>query len=259
MTRAGDWNPADYARFRDLRLRPAHDLIARIPPLPDGAMFDLGCGNGAAAGALRARFAGRWLCGIDASPAMAGAARATGDYDAVELGDLRDWSPARPAALLFSNAALHWIDDHAALFRRLAGQLVAGGTLAVQMPRQQGAPSHRFLREFATEMFPDRFSPDGWRPPVAAPVEYHRMLSPLGDVSVWQTDYVQRLEPAEAGHPVRHFTEATVMRPILDRLASDEAEALIRRYEGALAAAYPPEPDGSVLFPFRRLFICLTV
>jgi len=52
-----DWNPTAYAAFRGLRLRPALDLLAQVPDLPPGDVVDLGCGNGAAAPALAARFA----------------------------------------------------------------------------------------------------------------------------------------------------------------------------------------------------------
>src|SRR5690606_14912631 len=65
-----DWNPAAYSAFRSLRLRPALDLLAQVPDLPPGDVVDLGCGDGAAAGALAARFPGRRLVGVDASPAM---------------------------------------------------------------------------------------------------------------------------------------------------------------------------------------------
>lgn len=253
-----DWNPESYARFGDLRLRPALDLIGRIGVLPEGAVVDLGCGTGAAGPALRARFAGRSLVGLDASPSMLAAAAKGGAYDRLVEADAARWQADAPVALLFSNAALHWLPDHATLLPRLAHELVPGGVLAVQMPRQHGAPSHRFLRDFAVEMFPDRFDIGGSTPPVAHPVEYHRMLAPLGRVDVWETDYVQRLDPATGGHPVRRFTEATAMRPFLERLSAAEAADFMARYEAALAAAYPVEGDGSVLFPFRRVFLVLT-
>lgn len=259
-----DWNPESYARFGDLRLRPALDLLARVAALPAGEVTDLGCGNGAAGPALRERFgADRRITGLDASPAMLEAAGRGGAYDALVEGDAAAWAAGEatrgPAALIFSNAALHWLPDHVRLMPQLAGRLAAGGVLAVQMPRQYGAPSHRFLRDFAAEMFPDRFDLSAWVAPVAPPVEYHRMLAPFGRVDVWETDYVQRLDPAPGGHPVRRFTEATAMRPFLDRLSAAEAAELVARYEAALASAYPVEGDGSVLFPFRRLFFVLTV
>lgn len=260
MARQSDWNPESYARFRDLRLRPALDLLARVGNLPDGAVVDLGCGNGAAGPALAERFSpGRRIIGLDSSPNMIEAARAKHCYDRLIEADAAEWAPEARPALIFSNAALHWLPGHDALFPHLAGFLAPGGTLAVQMPRQYGAPSHRFLRDFAAEMYPDRFATGDWTAPVSTPVEYHRLLSPHGSVDVWETDYVQRLETSGAGHPVRRFTESTVMRPYLDQMSRAETEAFLQRYEQALAAAYPVEADGSVLFPFRRLFFTLTV
>ena len=255
-----DWNPESYARFGGLRLRPAIDLLARVGALPEGEVMDLCCGNGAAGPALRERFGeSRQIAGLDSSPAMLAAAFKGGAYDALVERDAAQWDADRPVALIFSKAALHWLPDHARLMPRIAEQLVPGGVLAVQMPRQQGAPSHRFLRDFAGEMFPDRFDPAAWVAPVAPPVEYHRMLAPLGTVDVWETDYVHRLDPVADGHPVRRFTEATAMRPFLDRLSPAETSAFVARYEAALASAYPLERDGSVLFPFRRLFFVLTI
>ena len=258
--RGADWNPETYSRFRDLRLRPALDLLGRVGDLPDGPALDLGCGNGAAGPALAHRYRpGRRLIGLDASPNMLDAAGAKGCYDDLIPADVTEWRADTPLALIFSNAALQWLPDHAALFPRLAGYLAPGGTLAVQMPRQYGAPSHRFLRDFAADMFPDRFPLADWTAPVAPPVAYHRMLSPLGQIDVWETDYVQRLAPSDNGHPVRRFTEATAMRPYLDRMNGDEIAAFLSRYDRALEAAYPVEADGAVLFPFRRLFFTLTV
>lgn len=254
-----DWDPAAYGRFGTLRLRPALDLLARVPALPAGAVVDLGCGAGAAGPALRHRWPDRRLIGADLSPAMLDEARATGLYDMLAETEAGSWQPDGPVALIFANAALHWLAGHEVLFARLAGLLARGGTLAVQMPRQYGAPSHRFLRDFAADMFPDRFDFSHWQPPVQSPVDYQRMLAPLGAVDVWETDYVQRLEPAESAHPVRRFTQSTAMRPFLEKLTAREQATFLARYDAALLAAYPVEADGSVLFPFRRLFFVLTV
>jgi trans-aconitate 2-methyltransferase len=254
-----DWNPETYARFRGLRLRPALDLLAQVGPLPAGAVVDLGCGNGAVGAALAARFPGREVIGLDASPAMLAAAAETEAYATLIEADAALWQPDRPVALFFSNAALQWVPDHDRLMPRLAGLLVPGGVLAVQMPRQTGAPSHRFLRDIAASMFPDRFDLTPPVPEVGHAEDYWRMLSPLGEVTAWETDYLQRLDPASDGHPVRLFTQATAMRPILDRLMPTEAQAFVHAYETALGAAYPLLPDGAALFPFRRLFFVLKV
>ena len=258
-TESNDWNPETYARFRGLRLRPAMDLLAQVPELPAGDVVDLGCGNGPVGPALAQRFSGRCLIGVDNSPAMLTKAKESGAYDELIEADAGLWQPDAPPALIFSNALCHWLPDHAALFARLAGTLAKGGVLAVQMPRQFSAPSHQALRDVATALFPDRFDFSDYVPPVAAPLAYAKMLAPLGDVSLWETDYIQRLAAVDTGHPVRHFTQSTAMRPIAAKLDDDEMARFLRAYDTALTDHYPPEQDGSVLFPFKRLFFTLSV
>lgn len=254
-----DWSPERYARFADLRLRPAQDLVAQIHGLPEGTVIDLGCGNGPVAETLAVHFPGHRLIGVDSSPAMLAKARETGLYEVLVESDIAVWAPRHPPALIFSNAALHWLSAHAALMPRLAGYLARGGMLAVQMPRQYGAPSHRFLRDIAASLYPKRFDFAGWQAPVLPAEGYWRMLSRLGKIAAWETEYVQRLEPAPEGHPVRRFTEATAMRPFLEKLDEAEAAAFVAAYDEALSVAYPLLPDGSALFPFRRTFFTLKV
>lgn len=256
-TRDTDWNPGTYNRFRGLRLRPALDLARALPPLPEGPVVDLGCGSGSAAAVL-AGF-GRPVTGIDASPAMLAEARALGIYAALHQMDIADWRADGPApALIFCNAVLHWLPDHEALIPRLAGYLVAGGTLAVQLPHQNNAPSHRLWLSLAEEMFPGRVDM-AQGPDVLRPAEYHRLLSPLGELSLWETEYYQQLDACTDGHPVRRFTETTFARPILAALDGDEQARLIAAYEAVMDKVYPAAADGTVLFPFRRMFFTLTV
>jgi trans-aconitate 2-methyltransferase len=258
---AVDWDPARYGAFRDLRLRPALDLLAQVPDLPRGDVVDLGCGDGAVGSALAARFPGRGLTGVDASAAMLdrAAARLTarGDrlYDGLTQGDIALWAAHAAPALIFSNAALHWLADHGCLMPRLAAMLAPGGVLAVQMPRQGDAPSHRLLRAVAEQLFPGRM-PERASPVLTADA-YQRLLSPQGRVDAWTTTYVQRLAPVAAGHPVRAFTESTAMRPFVEALTPEETRAYVAAYDAALAEAYPPLPSGEVPFPFTRLFFIL--
>lgn len=258
MSEAGksDWNPETYARFRGLRLRPALDLLMQVGPVPQGDIIDLGCGDGAAAGALKQRYPKHRLVGVDTSPAML--AKAKG-YAVLVAADAGVWQPATPPALIFANAALHWLPDHAQLMPRLAGFLAPGGTLAVQMPRQFLAPSHRFLRDIAAALFPDRFDFAEFDPPVKPATAYWEMLHGFGTVEAWETDYVQRLDPTADMHPVRAFTQSTAMRPFLEKLSEAEAAAYASAYDKALASAYPLLADGSALMPFRRVFFVLKV
>ncbi|WP_246032958.1 methyltransferase domain-containing protein [Falsirhodobacter xinxiangensis] len=231
-------------------MRPALDLLAQVGELPDGGMIDLGCGDGAVAGALSTL--GRPLIGVDTSAEMLAEAQG---YDRLVKADIAEWQPDAPPALIFSNAALQWLDGHETLLPRLAGMLAPGGVLAVQMPRQEAAPSHRFMRDIALAMFAGRFlNVPEFR--VLAAQDYAAMLAPLGEVTAWETEYVQRLAPAE-GHPVRHFTQSTGLMRFTSRMDAGEVADYVAAYDSALAAAYPLQEDGSVLFPFRRCFFTL--
>jgi len=257
-TAKNDWNPSAYARFGDLRLRPGLDLLNAVGQMGAGDIVDLGCGNGAMARALRARSSGRDIVGVDASPAMLDKARAAKDYTHLQRADIADWHPRRAPGLIFSNAVLHWVGNHEHLLPRLIGMLGNGGTLAVQMPHQNKAPSHRVWLSLADELFPGRVEKMG-TPGVMTPVKYDALLAPLGKFRLWETEYYQRLMAEPGSHPVRRFTEHTYARPVLQSLDDDEKSTLIARYEEVMHAAYPVRDDGSVLFPFRRMFFTLTV
>ncbi len=246
------WNPETYERFRGLRLRPAIDLLSQVGPLPSGAVVDLGCGAGAVAEALRARF-DRPLVGVDASSEML--SKASG-YDRLEKADISTWSPAESCALIFSNAALHWLPDHDQLFPRLAG--LTSGILAVQMPAQHNAPSHKGARDLAERMFPSKFDYSGYTSNVLEVVQYIEMLAPFGSVNAWQTTYFQPLAAAKDAHPVRRFTESTMLLPILERLDEDEQKSYLRAYDDQLLDDYPLQADGGAMSPFLRLFFTLT-
>ena len=64
------WNPDQYLKFGDHRLRPGLELIARIPDIAPARVTDLGCGTGE----LTQILAGRWptaaVTGLDSSPDM---------------------------------------------------------------------------------------------------------------------------------------------------------------------------------------------
>ena len=252
-----DWNPGAYDRFRGLRLQPALDLLSRVGDLPNGTIVDLGCGNGVMGEALQSRFPRRRIVGVDRSATMLEQAAARRDYAIIQEGDIATWRPDLSPALIYSNAALQWLGDHQTLLPRLASLLPAGGVLAVQMPHQNAAPSHAGWDQVFGDLFPVVSVERG--PAVLEPEAYFDLLAPLGDVQVWEVDYLQHLDSTETGHPVRRFTESTYARPFLNAIEGGDRERLIAAYEAIIAPQYALRADGSCLFPFRRLFFTLRV
>jgi trans-aconitate 2-methyltransferase len=248
------WDPAKYLEFAGPRLQPALDLLARVPLAAPGAVYDLGCGAGNVTRFLAERWPSAVVTGVDGSSAMLAAARAAAPTVTWEEADLGAWRAPRPADLLFSNAALHWLDDHPRLFRRLIAGLAPGGVLAVQMPRNHGAPSHTEMVA-AAEAGPwlERLRPMLRARPVAEPSLYYDVLAPhVSRLDIWETEYLHVLEGA---NPVVEWTRGSALKPLLDALEEPDRSGFQGEYASRIARAYPPRPDGRTLFTFRRLFI----
>jgi trans-aconitate 2-methyltransferase len=253
------WNPASYLTFGDQRLRPALDLIGRIPVIEAAAIADLGCGPGNITPHLQNRWPTARILGVDNSAEMLEKARTALPDGIWEQGDIARWQADGPLDLVFSNAALHWLEDHAGLFPRLLGLLRSGGVLAVQMPDTGRGPWREILRDLAKEApWRAELKDLAGRGNVLPMADYQRLLSRgVQDLDIWQTGYLHVLdgEVLDGEDPVFAWTRGAGLRPFLDRLQGDRQESFCDAYRARLREAYPPEPDGRVLFPFERLFV----
>ncbi len=249
------WNPAQYLRFNDYRLRPAVDLLARVELASPGIVYDLGCGPGNATRLLRERWPAAKITGVDGSADMLAKARASDSSVVWQQADLNSWRPELPADLVFSNATLHWLDDHQRVFPSLMGCLKPGGVLAVQMPDNFGAPTHTLIGDIVRGGdWRKRLEPALRPHPVETPATYHNILAPhASGVDIWQAIYLHVLDGDD---PVVEWTKGSVLRPVLDRLqGEEETAAFLRIYRERIRQAYPRRSDGKTLLPFRRLFI----
>ncbi len=246
------WDPSLYERFDQQRHRPALDLLAQVVT-PPARVVDLGCGTGALTAVIAERWPDAELYGLDNSPEMLERARRDHPLLQFEHGDIEHWRPGHPLDLIYSNAALHWLDRHAELFPRLVGHLTAGGILAVQMPRNHHHAAYRLASELALAgPWIHRLEPVLRQAPVSDPEFYYRVLIPhVETIDIWETEYLHRLE---GDNPVATWLEGTYLQPILAALG-DEAEDFRDEWARRVAEAHPPLPDGTTLFPFRRLFI----
>jgi len=250
------WNPDQYLKFSQPRLRPALDLLARLA-LPDPQrIYDLGCGTGNVTAALLQRWPNASITGVDSSASMLAQAASALPQVQWQRESLDRWQADAPADLIYSNAALHWLPDHQHLLPRLLASLKPGGVLAVQMPRNFAAPSHTMIADTA------RAGP--WRSrlesllvaaPVGEPAFYYTLLAPLArSLDIWETEYLQVLGGED---PVKEWTRGTALIPFLERLNAAEQMQFESDYAQRLRSAYPRRADGTTLFPFRRLFIVL--
>src|SRR5450759_1050170 len=200
----------------------------------------------------------RWpdavVVGVEGSAEMVAAGKKAAPEVEWLHRDLGSWHPAYDFNLIYSNAALHWLPDHAGLFPSLMQKIVPGGILAVQMPRNFGAPSHLLIAETALNgPWRSRLEHLVTPPPVEEPAFYHGLLAPLSEnIDIWETEYLQVLE---GENPVKEWTKGTWLTRYMAALAGPDKLAFEAAYGERVAKAYPRNPAGQTLFPFRRLFI----
>jgi trans-aconitate 2-methyltransferase len=258
------WDPAQYLKFGGQRLRPALELLDRIPVSSPRVIYDLGCGTGEVTRLIAERWPGATVYGLDNSAEML--AKAASEPSSVQWieADIQDWQPGTAPDLIYSNATLQWVDGHPELFPRLLATLNPGGCLAVQMPQSWPMPSHRLMRETLETGGPDGAplgSPElrqavsrNW---VAAAEVYYDLLVPrASDLDIWETEYLQVLTGDD---PVLEWVKGTGLRPFLNGLGDDERAIFLEEYARRLREAYPVRADGRTLYPFRRLFIVATI
>lgn len=247
------WDPDHYLRFADHRARPGVELLSRLDHEEPGLIVDLGCGPGNLTALLAERWPGARVLGIDSSPEMIETARR--DHPSIEwrVADVAEWEPDRPVDVLYSNAPLHWLDDHASLFSRLRSWIAdPGGLLAVQMPDNWREPSHRIPAEILDDgSWPAPAVEALMRDRLSNPANYRRWIQPAA-VDQWRTTYYQELTGPD---PVWNWVTGSVLRPVLAALDPDDCERFAARCRQRYADAYPVDADGNVLLPFSRLFL----
>ena len=250
------WNPDIYALYRTYRERPALDLLTALPrDLNPAEIWDLGCGTGEQAALLAARHPQANVHGLGSSPEMLARARGLSARVDWVAGDIAGFAPEQPIDLLFSNAALQWVDDHVALFPRLAKALGPRGVLACQMPLVADVAWRKALAEIvASGPWAGRLADVASVRPSHDARDYYDWLSPhCPEIDIWTTTYLHALHGRD---PIVDWTMGTVLAPYLEALTeAEERLAFLEAWRTCLARDYPPREDGVTLFPFTRMFI----
>ena len=265
------WDPEQYLKFQSERFAPFDDLLAMLDVRPGLRVLDLGCGTGELTDRLAVQLRDSDVVGIDASTEMLARARPLArpglrfEQRTIEAmcGEPQTSGGREPPArriaaqwdLVFSHAALQWVDGHAALIPTVFALVAPGGQMAVQMPSNHDHASHILIRETAGEE-PFRAALGGWirSAPVLSIDAYAAILYTSGAarIEVVERVYPHVLENADA---IADWVRGTALVPYLERLRGDLGDMFLVRYRDKLRAHWPTSP---VFYPFRRILFVAT-
>jgi trans-aconitate 2-methyltransferase len=254
------WNAADYAANSVVQQSWARELIAKLKLRGNEHILDVGCGDGKVTAEIARSLPQGSATGMDASPQMIEFAKrafpAAGFSNLrFRVMDARKIKFDRRFDLVFSNAALHWVDDHPAILRGAAAVLKPGGRLVVSCGGKGNAqdvfvalrPEMRLKRwrEFFRRMPTPYF--------FHAPGDYEKWLPRMG----FKIQNVQ-LAPKDATYDGAagfatwlRTTWIPYVQCVPDNLREEFIAAVTQRY----VAKHPPDAQGRVHVRMVRLEI----
>jgi trans-aconitate methyltransferase len=125
-----DWDPALYDGKNSFVWKYGEEVVRLLAPRPGERILDLGCGTGHLTN--RISEIGADVVGIDNSAKMIGQARSAYPALRFELGDGQDFQFPEPFDAVFSNAAIHWMNDQTEVARCIWRALRPGGRFVAE-------------------------------------------------------------------------------------------------------------------------------
>jgi trans-aconitate methyltransferase len=254
------WNAAAYAANSAVQQSWARELIARLQLRGDEHILDLGCGDGKVTAELAAAVPRGSVTGADVSPAMVEFAKKTFPPEKISnlrfrAMDARKLKFERQFDLVFSNAALHWVDDHEAILRGAARILKSGGRLVISCGGKGNA--HDVFLALRPEMRLKRWCEFFRKMPMPyffyAPADYEKWLPKYG----FKINTI-KLTPKDVsydGAPQFATWLRTTWLPFTQRVPENLREEFIAAVTQRYLAKHPADATGKVPVRMVRLEI----
>jgi trans-aconitate 2-methyltransferase len=260
VSQPAKWNAADYAANSVVQQTWARELIAQLHLRGDEHLLDVGCGDGKVTAEIARALPRGSATGVDASVEMIEFAKKNFPAKknrnlSFRVMDARKLEFKRQFDLVFSNAALHWVDDHEKILRGAAAVLKSGGRLVVSCGGKGNAqdvfvalrPEMRLKRwrEFFKKMPTPYF--------FYAPEDYEKWLPKSG----FKINAI-KLAPKDATyHGAKGFATwlRTTWIPYVQRVPENVREEFISAVTGRYVTKHPPDAAGKVHVRMVRLEI----
>ncbi|NEP08822.1 MAG: methyltransferase domain-containing protein [Symploca sp. SIO2C1] len=138
MNKSYTWDAVDYAQSSSAQQIWARELIAKLNLQGNEKVLDIGCGDGKVTAQIANLVPNASVVGIDSSEGMLKLAKTqypTNAFPNLQFlhADARQLPFKQEFTVIFSNAALHWIQDHVSVLQGISNSLQSGGKILLQM------------------------------------------------------------------------------------------------------------------------------
>ncbi len=252
------WNPDDYARHSSGQLAWARGLIGRLRLGGDEAVLDVGCGDGKVTAELAAAVPRGYVLGVDSSPEAIAYARERypdSRFPNLEFRvmDARHLTSDRRFDLVFSNATLHWVDDHPAFLAGCAGLLKPGGRLSISCGGAGNGAEVFAAAERVIEApaWRSHFGGFGFPYHFYSSERYRRWL-PAAGLATERLELVERDMVHDGAAGLAGWIRTTWM-PYTERVPEARREGFVEALVGAYLTDHPADSAGQVHVQMVRL------
>ncbi len=162
MTESFKWDGADYQQFSRYQTEQGRELVKLLGAATSGKILDVGCGNGLLTLEIGNKNPDGFVIGIDSSEDMLRKAE-----ENKKLHGIANVAFQTKSALsidykneldaIFSNSALHWVNDHKELLKKFYTALKPGGRIVSGFASKGNVGL--FLEALRDVMLDEEFSP----------------------------------------------------------------------------------------------------
>jgi len=252
------WDSKDYEKHSRAQQKWAQELIGQLALKGSEKLLDIGCGDGKITAEIAALLSGGSVIGVDSSESM------------VELAQNRYSDSKHPNLsfrlmdavnllfessfdVVFSNAALHWVQDHRPVVSGIFSCLKPGGRVLLQMGGKGNAQAVlNILEDIQVEArYRSNFDGFEFRYGFLGTEEYQKLMDDAGFVKS-RVELINKDMVHEGREGLEGWIRTTWL-PYTQRIPENDREAFI----GMLASRYlevvPLDHDGKAHVAMVRL------
>lgn len=250
-----EWNAGEYAKYSSAQKTWAAELVEKLNLKGNEQVLDLGCGDGKISAEIARLVPKGSVTGIDNSEDMIKLAKES--YPDKNLTfrvmDAKEIIYNGQFDLVFSNAALHWVDDHRKVLEGIYRCLKPGGRFLIQTGGTGNAAA-------AFEIINEMALLNEWLPylkDVKSPYNFlsdkdYELLIPGTGFKPMRIELLQKDMIHDGIEGFKGFIRTTWL-PYTMRIPGEKREQFISEAAGLFIRKYPADKDGRVHIGMVRL------